>query len=77
MMWSGMEGVGWGWIGFGLVHMVLFWGFVIVALVALVKWLGGDGRLSAERPIDILRARYAKGELTREQFEQLKGELAD
>jgi putative membrane protein len=69
--------MGWGWIGLGLVHMLLFWGLVIVALVALVKWLGGDASSSAQRPIDILKVRYAKGELTREQFEQLKRELGD
>ena len=39
MMWGGLEGMGWGWIGLGLVHMVLFWAVVILALVALVKWL--------------------------------------
>ena len=78
MMWSGMEGMGWGWIGLGLVHMVVFWAVVIFALVALIKWLAGDGRPSFEhRAIDILRARYAKGELTREQFEQMRRELAD
>lgn len=76
-MWSGMEGIGWGWIGIGLVHMVLFWALVILALVALVKWLGGGRPFSEQSAIDILKARYAKGELTREQFEQLKRELAD
>ncbi len=78
MMWSGMEGIGWGWIGLGVVHMVLFWALVILALVALVKWLApGAGSLSEQRAIDILKARYAKGELTREEFERLKRELAD
>lgn len=77
-MWTGMEGMGWGWVGLGLLHMVLFWGLVILALGALVKWFVGDGRpYSEQRPLDILKARYAKGELTREQFEQLKRELAE
>ena len=78
MIWSGMEGVGWGWIGLGVVHMVLFWALVILVLIGLVKWLApGAPPLSEQRPIDILKARYAKGELTREQFEQMKRELAD
>ena len=75
-MWHGMEGIGWGWIGLGVVHMVVFWGLVILALAGLVKLLGG-GKLGESRAIDILKARYARGELTREQFEQLKRELAD
>lgn len=73
-MWHGMEGIGWGWLGLGIVHMVLFWGLVILAFTALLKWLGG-GSLSEPSAMDILKARYAKGELNREQFEQLKREL--
>jgi putative membrane protein len=73
-MWHGMEGIGWGWLGLGIVHMVLFWGLVILAFAALLKWLGG-GSLSESSALDILKARYAKGDLTREQFEQLKREL--
>ncbi len=75
-MWHGMEGIGWGWLGLGALHMVVFWGLVILALAGLFKWLGG-GSLSESTAMDILKARYAKGELTREQFEQLKRELAE
>ena len=75
-MWHGMEGVGWGWVGLGILHMVLFWGLVILAFAGLLRWLGG-GTLDEPRALDILKARYARGELTREQFEQLKRELAD
>ena len=75
-MWHGMEGIGWGWLGLGILHMVVFWGLVILAFAALLKWLGG-GTLDGSRAIDILKARYARGELTREQFEQLKRELAE
>lgn len=77
-MWGGFDGMGWGWIGIGAVHMVLFWALVILALVAAVKWLtGGAARFDETRPIDILKARYARGELTREEFERMKRELAD
>lgn len=73
-MWSGLEGMGWGWIGLGLVHMVVFWGVVLLAFFALVRWLSG-GASGVPNALDILKARYAKGELTREQFEQMKREL--
>lgn len=77
-MWHGFEEMGWGWIGLGVAHMLLFWGVLIALLVVLVKWLaGGTSAWDDTRAIDILKARYAKGELTREQFEQLKRELAD
>lgn len=75
-MWHGLEGIGWGWLGLGLLHMVVFWALVILASAALLRWLGA-GSDGEPRAIDILKARYAKGELTREQYEQLKRELAD
>ena len=77
-MWHGMEGIGWGWLGIGILHMVLFWGLVILAFVAIVKWLtGGTGSFDDVRAIDILKKRYAKGELTREEFERMQRELED
>lgn len=79
MMWNGFDGMGWGWIGLGMVHMLLFWVLVILGIAALLRWLGsGSSGSSSEMPpraIDILKARYAKGELTREQFEQMKREI--
>lgn len=75
-MWHGMESIGWGWIGVGVLHMVVFWALVILGFMALLKWLGG-GPLGESRAIDILKARYARGELTREQLEQLKREIGE
>lgn len=66
--------------------MVLFWGLVLLGIVALVRYCAvhcvTDGRnvpssgRRMETPTDILRRRYATGELTREQFEQMKREVA-
>ena len=71
-----MDGLGWGWIGLGMLHIALFWVLVVLGIVVLVRWLVGG---SAREPsaMDILKARYAKGELTREQYQQLKRELTD
>jgi putative membrane protein len=77
-MWSGMEGMGWGWIGLGFLHMALFWVLVILGIVVLARWLAGSGPASsASRALEILKERYAKGELTREQFEQMKRDLGE
>lgn len=83
MMWSGLDGMGWGWIGLGVLHMGLFWILVILGIVVLVKWLASSPPSpglppgSERRALDILKERYAKGELTREQFEQMKREIGD
>jgi putative membrane protein len=62
--------------GFGWIFMVLFWVPVIFGIVALAKWLSStrDGG-SARRPLDILQERYARGEINREQYEQMRRDL--
>ncbi|MCL4534051.1 MAG: SHOCT domain-containing protein [Bacteroidetes bacterium] len=73
-------GFGWWFVLMGIV-MLVFWGIVIGGLVWLVAWLirqaqgtgpeAGGGR----RALDILQERYARGELTREQYEQMRRDL--
>lgn len=53
--------------------MTLFWVLVIVGIVALVRAATRGGQ--SESALDILRKRYAAGELTKEQFEQMKRDL--
>jgi len=65
----GMMGVG---LGFGMLMMILFWGAVIWFIVALVKSAGKD---SSEEPLVILKKRYAQGEITKKQYEEMKKEL--
>jgi putative membrane protein len=78
MMWGGPDGWGWGWIGLGIFHMGLFWILVILGIVVLVKWLASSGASpTGSRALDILKERYAKGELTREQFDQMKRDMGD
>ncbi len=62
---------------FFMLMMVVFWG----GIIALIVW--GITRLTRreptlrgrQTPIEIARERYARGEITREQFEQLKRDL--
>ncbi|MFI5341971.1 MAG: SHOCT domain-containing protein [Candidatus Methylomirabilales bacterium] len=79
---SGMMGWGWyGGYGMGVVGgllMLLFWGLIIVGLVLGVRWLWDHGRSGtgpAEAPLDILKRRYARGEITKEEFERMKQDL--
>jgi putative membrane protein len=57
--------------------MLLFWGLVIVALVALGKWIferSGDAA-RGKTALDILKERYARGEIGKEEFDQKKRDL--
>lgn len=80
MMWPYGGGWGWGWMIGGWAMMVVFWGLVILGIVALVRYLGSGtiptGSARAETPLEIVRRRYAAGEVTREQFEQVKRDVA-
>ena len=72
---------GWGWgPGFGWIFMILFWALIILGIVALAKWLfsvGGPSgpRGSGKAPLDIVKERYARGEINREQYEQMRRDL--
>ncbi len=75
-----MDGWGMGWIG--MILMVAFWVLVIVGIVFLIRWLAILGRSHGSRErgsdaaLDILRQRYARGEISKEEFEEKKKGLA-
>jgi putative membrane protein len=71
-MWHGLEGIGWGWIGLGILHMGLFWILIFACLGALLWVMRGPAHQSA---LEVLKMRYARGELTQEQFDRMKREL--
>ena len=74
-MWD-FAGHGWGWVGVGLVHMLLFWGLIILAIVALMRFLSSSSKTDAGdaqiTPLDILKERLARGEIDAEEFEERK-----
>lgn len=66
--WDG-DGMGlWG-FAFMSVSVVLFWALIIVAIIALVRYLGrtAQGGGSAE---DLLAERFARGEIDEEEYER-------
>ena len=86
-MMDGWGGYGDG-VGVGGILMMVFWIAIIVAIVLLVVWLvrqvaggpaiGGPGaptNRTAETPLDILKARYARGEIDRAEYEEKKKDL--
>ena len=73
-MWHSGDGMGW-WMVFGSVWMVFFWALIIWALVRLFgRGEPTDGG-HRESPVDIVRRRYARGEINREEFERLLKDL--
>jgi uncharacterized membrane protein len=63
----------WGWSM--MVVMPLLW-LGIPALIAWVIWAASQPRREPATPLDLLKESYARGQITHDQFEQMKGELA-
>ncbi len=68
----------WGATGIGMMlMMILFWGLIIVGLVFGIRWLVAEGRESrSDTALDILRQRYARGDISKEEFETRKREIS-
>lgn len=68
----------WGAWGFGMgLGMLLFWGVVLLGLVVAVRALLGPGKASSrDAALEVLRERYARGEISPEEFEARKRDLA-
>ncbi len=82
MMWWG-QGFGWGWMLFGSLMMILFWGGLIALIVLAARGLTGGGSAATTPPpantsnsaLRILKERYARGEITKEEYEDMRRDL--
>jgi len=77
MMW------GWPMMGFGGIGMIfgfIFFVLIVIGVILLIVWLVRRTGYSITdktsiRSLEILKERYVKGELTKEQYENMKKEL--
>ncbi len=73
----GYGGIGW----FGPLFMVFFFVLIIVAIILLIRWLVASShpRTQSSHPentaLEILKTRYARGEIDKEEFETKKKDL--
>jgi putative membrane protein len=82
-MWHAGDGMGW-WMLWGGLMMVLFWGAIIALIVWAVQAVGRREPSQTHVPqtgsptrtaLDIVKERYAHGEISREEFEQIRRDL--
>ncbi len=88
-VWDGSHmwgmGDGWGWMILGPIMMIVVIGAIVAVAVLLVRWLGGarQGPQSAQTgppgnaPLDILKARFARGEIDKNEYEERRTLLSD
>lgn len=78
MMGPWMMG-GFGGMWFMPIFMIIFWGLVIWGIVALVRSVSeprSSDASKSESALDVLKRRYARGEINKEEFEEKKKDLS-
>jgi len=65
----GMMGGGWWIVG------LIFWLLVLIGLVLLIKYLWEGGAKREESALELLKKRYARGEISKEEFEEKKKDI--
>ena len=80
MMWGGWYGM-----FMGPLMMIIFIAVVVILVVLAVRWLGGNGHgpgthaqtSPGKAPLDILKERFARGEIDKDEFEEGRRVLGD
>ncbi len=78
MQFGMMDGYSFGVVGYGmLIFGFIFWILILIGLVLLIKylWEHGGAKAGHESALEILKTRYAKGEISKEEFEEKKKDI--
>jgi putative membrane protein len=78
MMWGWGQGSYGGWMGwFGPVIGLAVVGLAVAGIVALVRYYARQARKGgSDSALELLQKRYARGEISKEEFEEKRGNLA-
>jgi putative membrane protein len=63
--------------GFGWIFMFFMMAFVVLAVVLVVHHLSNanNSNRKEDNPLEVLKHRYAKGEIDKKQFDEIKKDL--
>jgi putative membrane protein len=80
-----MHWMDWGYRGFtgwpaliGPIFMAILWVLIIIGMVFFIRYMARAGRMPRgheEDSLEILKRRYARGEIEKEEFEQKRNDL--
>jgi len=82
MMWPNMMGgLFGGWSIVGMILMFIFWALLITGIILLIVWIvrrvsyPGRDLSRTDKAMEILKERYARGEINKEDFEKMKKDM--
>lgn len=78
MAFGMMEGYSYGVMGYGmLIFGFIFWILMLAGLVLFIKylWEGGRGKRGEETALEVLKKRYARGEISKDEFDEKRKDL--
>ena len=82
MMWPNMMGGFFGgWSILGMILMFVFWALIITGIILLIVWIvrrasyPGRDLSRTDKAMEILKERYARGEINKEDFERMKKDI--
>ena len=62
--------------GWMIIVWIIIIGLIVWGIIALVRYTGSAKATDQKHnPVDIARERYARGEITREEYEQIRKDL--
>ena len=73
--------IGWGFMPFGWIFMIAFWGLIIWVFLSLIRGSRENGHMCGhdhngheieKSPPEILKERYAEGDISKKEFEEMK-----
>ena len=76
MMWQG----GWAHMAFGSIMMILVVAAIVVIVVVALRWIGGQTHPAASKqptPLDVLKERFARGDIDVAEYEERRKALGE
>jgi putative membrane protein len=68
--------MGFGWMGFGWIFWLIVIAVIVCLIIKITNQKQTDNIYPKETPLEILKKRYAKGEISKEEFERIKKDIS-
>ncbi|MGK9368385.1 SHOCT domain-containing protein [Melioribacter sp. Ez-97] len=68
--------MGFGWMGFGWIFWLIVIAVIVYLIIKITNQKQTDNIYPKETPLEILKKRYAKGEISKEEFERIKKDIS-